>query len=90
MTAAASSRGWLLQTWDDEAVAFDTASGDTHYLAPFARHLFEACRDRPGLTAADLVTEFAAAYPNTPTADLRAAIDEGLSTLYRIGLLRTP
>lgn len=89
MTAAAPPRGWLMQTWGEEAVAFDTASGDTHYLAPFARQLYEACRERPAVTAADLVTEFAAAYPDTPTAELRRVIDEGLATLHRIGLLHT-
>ena len=90
MIAAAPPRGWLLQTWGDEAVAFDTASGDTHYLAPFTRRLYETCRDHPGLTAAEITGLLAAQQAVAPDAAYHHAVDEGLASLDRIGLLRAP
>lgn len=90
MTAAAPPRGWLLQIWGDEAVAFDAASGDTHYLAPFTRRLYETCRDHPGLTASTLADLLADQLAATPDAAFLNAVDEGLASLHRIGLLRAP
>lgn len=90
MIAAAPPRGWLLQTWGDEAVAFDAASGDTHYLAPFTRRLYETCRDHPGLTAAMLADLLAEQLAVTPDTDFLNAVDEALASLRRIGLLRAP
>ena len=87
MTAAPSPRGWLLQTWGEEAVAYDAASGDTHYLSAFTRTLFETCRDHPGLTAVDLAVRLAPHEPALSDTELRHAIDEGLASLSRIGLL---
>lgn len=90
MTDVPPQRGWLLQTWEDEAVAFDTASGDTHYLPPLTSQLYAICRDHPGLTAVALAERLAARLATTPDAELRAAIDESLASLHRIGLLRKP
>lgn len=88
MIAAPPPRGWLLQTWGEEAVAYDAASGDTHYLSPFTRALYEICRDHSGLTAADITPLLATQFPDLPEAELRDAIDQGLSSLSRIGLLQ--
>lgn len=90
MSAAAPPRGWLLQTWGEEAVAFDNASGDTHYLAPFTHLLYETCRDHPGLTAAQITDLLRPQLADTPDADFHTAVDEGLASLYRIGLLHAP
>lgn len=90
MSAAAPPRGWLLQTWGEEAVAFDNASGDTHYLAPFTRQLYETCRDHPGLTAAEIAALLHAQQAGMPDADFRTAVDDGLASLHRIGLLHAP
>ena len=90
MSAAAPPRGWLLQTWGEEAVAFDAASGDTHYLAPFTRLLYETCRDHPGLTTAEITDLLRARLDGAPDADFHTAVDEGLASLQRIGLLNAP
>lgn len=90
MTAAPPPRGWLLQTWGEEAVAYDAASGDTHYLSPFTRALFETCRDHPGLTAAGIAARLASLDPGLPVDELNAAVDAGLASLSRIGLLHAP
>ena len=90
MTAAPPPRGWLLQTWGAEAVAYDAASGDTHYLSPFTQALYEIYRDHPGLAAADLAPRLASHDPALPEDELNAAVDAGLASLSRIGLLRAP
>ncbi len=82
-------RDWLLRTWDDEAVAFDAASGDTHYLRPLTRVLFELCQAGPGLDAGLIGAHAAAALGVDLSPDFRNAVDEGLDSLRRIGLLQT-
>mgnify|MGYP005838903291 CR=1 FL=1 len=88
MTHVSPQCGWLLQTWGEEAVAYDAASGDTHYLSPFTLALYEICRDHAGLGAADISPLLAAQLPHLPEAELRDAIDLGLASLSRIGLLQ--
>lgn len=75
-----------LKHYATEAVAFDTASGDTHYLAPLALELFQLFRECPGLSREDakrLLTQHHALEPRS----LDAQIDETLDGLHRIGLL---
>ena len=43
-----------LKQYDSEAVIFDAASGDTHYLAPLALTIFQLCSEYPGLQRNDL------------------------------------
>lgn len=90
MTGAVPPRGWLLRTWDDEAVAFDAASGDTHYLRPLTLALYEICRAHPGLDADTLAARAAALLGVDVTADFLDGVREGLDSLRRIGLLQTP
>jgi PqqD family protein of HPr-rel-A system len=90
MTHTVPPRGWLLRTWDDEAVAFDAASGDTHYLRPLTRTLFEACQADPGLDLAALAARAAASFGVDTSPAFLDAVREGLESLQRIGLLQAP
>ena len=83
-------RDWLLRVWDDEAVAFDVASGDTHYLQPLTRALFQTCQADPGLDAATIAARTATALGVALSADFLNAVDDGLDSLRRIGLLQAP
>lgn len=75
-----------LKDYAYEAVVFDTASGDTHYLAPLALALFQLFREYPGLSRDDarrlLAQRHAIADPS-----IDAQIDETLDGLCRIGLI---
>lgn len=44
-----------LKQYASEAVVFDTASGDTHYLAPLALALFKLCRGHVAPSRDDIV-----------------------------------
>jgi PqqD family protein of HPr-rel-A system len=78
-----------LKQYGSEAVAFDTASGDTHYLAPLALALYQICRDCPEFSrdnARQLLEQRHAIDPGEPSPD--AQIEETLAGLRRIGLIR--
>lgn len=57
MTYASSHPSQLLKSWGGEAVIYDAASGDTHYLKPITLALYQTCRNHPVYTT----TEFTAA-----------------------------
>jgi len=90
MANTAPPRDWLLRVWGDEAVAFDAASGDTHYLRPLTRVLFETCQAEPGLDAGVIAARTAAALGADLSPDFLNAVNDGLDSLRRIGLLQTP
>ena len=90
MTSAVPPRGWLLRTWEGEAVAFDAASGDTHYLRPLTLALYETCGAQPGPDIDTIATRAAASLGVDVTPDFLSAVREGLDGLRRIGLLQTP
>jgi len=61
-TFALDSTGrFVLKEWQDEVVAYDLLSGDTHLLEPFAsavtRHLAEGARSREEVTKR-IIAEF--------------------------------
>jgi PqqD family protein of HPr-rel-A system len=89
MTLASSLPSRLLKSWGDEAVVFDAASGDTHYLKPLTLALYQTCRDHPGFTSAELTAALAARLnvPNTP--QLMELTDDTLNSLRKIGLLES-
>lgn len=87
--AAAHADGWLFKSWDNEAVLFNTASGDTHYLRPLTLALYETCRDHPGYTVSELTTALAARLGVAESASFREAAEETLHRLHQIGLLET-
>lgn len=77
-----------LKHYASEAVAFDTASGDTHYLAPLALALFQLFREHPGLSHDDAKRLLAQRHALEPDPSLDAQVDETLDGLRRIGLIR--
>ena len=77
----------LLKNWGDEAVVYDAASGDTHYLKPLTLALYQICRDHPGYTSAEIAAELATRLSMANTPQLRELTEETLSGLRKISLL---
>ena len=77
-----------LKRFGAEAVAFDSASGDTHYLAPLALALYRLFLDSPGLSREDAKRLLEQQHAPEPGVSLDAEIDETLEGLRRIGLVR--
>lgn len=77
-----------LKRYGNEAVAYDSASGDTHYLTPLALALFQICREQPGLSRADVKRTLAQRHAVEGDPVLDARIDEALDGLCRIGFVR--
>lgn len=77
----------LLKNWGDEAVVYDAASGDTHYLKPLTLALYQICRDHPGYTSAEIAAELATRLSVANTPQLRELTDETLTSLRKISLL---
>lgn len=78
---------FLLKHYDAEAVAFDTASGDTHYLSPLALTLLQLCREFPGRGRSE-VHSLLAQQPLVEAGTVPdGQIDEALDSLHRIGLI---
>jgi PqqD family protein of HPr-rel-A system len=80
----------LLKSWGDEAVVFDAASGDTHYLKPLTFALYQTCREHPGFTAAQLATTLAQRLNVADTPQFHELADEVFAQLHQIGLLQSP
>lgn len=76
-----------LKQYDAEAVAFDTASGDTHYMAPLALALFQTCHEFPSLPRDDIRHMLALRHAGEPGLPLDAQVDETLDNLCRVGLI---
>lgn len=78
----------LLKNWGDEAVVYDAASGDTHYLKPLTLALYQICRDHPGYnTSTEIVAELATRLSVANTPQLRELTEETLASLRKISLL---
>ncbi len=56
-------------TWGEEAVVFDTASGDTHYLKPLTLALYQTCREYPGFSSSDIFEALAQRLSVAETPD---------------------
>ncbi len=76
-----------LKEYASEAVAYDTESGDTHYLAPLAFSLYQLFREHPGLPRKAAGQLLARRHGIEPDPSLDAEIDETLEGLVRIGLI---
>ena len=78
-----------MKSWGDEAVVYDAASGDTHYLKPLTLALYQTCREHPGYTSTEIATALAARIGVADTPQLRELADETLDSLRKIGLLES-
>ncbi|MHB1214472.1 MAG: HPr-rel-A system PqqD family peptide chaperone [Thiobacillus sp.] len=89
MTRDTSRPSRLLKSWGDEAVVYDAASGDTHYLKPLTRALYQICRDHPGYTSAELAATLASRLGVEDTPQLHELTDDTLASLRNIRLLES-
>lgn len=78
-----------LKCFEQEAVVFDTASGDTHYLSPLAYALYKISRDQPGTKSHEVSLNLAQFFGVEPDSDFRQLTVEAMSSLQHIGLLDT-
>ncbi|MEQ1592753.1 MAG: HPr-rel-A system PqqD family peptide chaperone [Thiobacillaceae bacterium] len=79
-----------IKCFDHEAVVFDTASGDTHYLAPLAHALYTTSRDQPGISPHEMTTILAGLFETEPDSHFSQLTSQAMSSLQSIGLLETP
>jgi len=81
---------FLIKAFDPEAVVFDTASGDTHYLSPLAQTIYSICLERPGISSTDIDPILAQRLdiPLDPT--LHTETLNVLTHLRQIGLIEMP
>lgn len=89
MTRAAPPAVRLLKRWGDEAVVYDGASGDTHYLKPLTLALYQICREHPGYTAPAVANALAARLGVADSPQLRETTEETLAGLRAAGLLES-
>jgi PqqD family protein of HPr-rel-A system len=89
MTNALSPQSRLLKNWGDEAVVYDTASGDTHYLKPLTLALYQTCREHPGFTSTEIAIALAIRLGVADTAQLHELAEETLNSLRKAGLLES-
>lgn len=89
MAYASSPGSPLLKSWGDEAIVYDTASGDTHYLKPLTLALYQTSREHPGYTSAELAVAVASRLSEANTSQFRELIDDTLDSLHKIGLLKS-
>lgn len=72
--------------YDSEAVIFDAASGDTHYLAPLALTLYQLCCEFPELPRNDL-RNLLARHEIGSELPQDGPFDETFDGLRKIGLI---
>lgn len=73
---------FLFKPFDDQAVVFDTASGDTHALSPFAWRVFQTLCTHPASTREALADHLGA-----PHAADGTDLESTLASLRAIELL---
>lgn len=81
---------WLFKSWDNEAVLFHIASGDTHYLKPLTLALYRACIEHPTYTIPELAVVVLTTDSDQPdTQLLPQQLEEMLTSFRDIGLLQS-
>lgn len=76
---------FLIKPFDAEAVVFDSASGDTHYLSPLAYQLLTTSQALSRLTYQEISR--ALTLDIESDGDIESRIDEAIQSLQHIGLL---
>jgi PqqD family protein of HPr-rel-A system len=79
-----------IKPFESEAVVFDAASGDTHFLAPLTLELFRIVQNNPGMTAGEIDATLASRLSLSVGPHLTQLAADALASLRRIGLLETP
>ena len=87
MAEARTSSPHLMKSWSNEAVIYDQASGDTHYLKPLTLALYETCCEHPGYTPAELAAALVRRIGVANTPDLLELTEDTLHHLRVINLL---
>ena len=90
LTGDARQQKWLFRTWGEEAVAFDSASGDTHFLQPLTLALYQTYSQNPGLSEAETIDLLSTRMSARVDRDFLQRANEALTSLQRIGLLQIP
>lgn len=78
---------FLVKAFDSEAVAYDSASGDTHYLPPLAFAILEIMQSEEGGSTPDLRGQLAARFAVPPGSIRDDEIAEALDRMHAVGLL---
>lgn len=78
---------FLIKCFKTEAVVFDTASGDTHYLSRLAYTLLTTRQTHPDSSYQDISKAVAVSLDMEPSGDFRLLVDEAILSLQNIGLL---
>lgn len=87
-TTHASSRPLrLLKSWGGEAVAYDTAAGDTPYLKPLTLTLNQNCHGQRGYTSAVLAASLAIRLGMADTPQFHEQTEDAPASLRKVGLL---
>lgn len=89
MILTLSPQSRLLKCWGQEAVVYDIASGDTHYLKPLTLALYQTCLDHAGCTHSELVGTLAVRLGSTDNPDFQDVVGDIVDSLLKIGLLET-
>lgn len=76
---------FLIKSFDTEAVIFDTASGDTHYLSRLAYTLLS--HTQSGMFSRDIRGALAVAMQVEQDTEFERLAGEAIDSLQRIGLL---
>jgi PqqD family protein of HPr-rel-A system len=71
-----------------EAVVFDTASGDTHYLSPLAYALYLTSHDQPRLNAGEIESAVAIHFDYELDPGFHLLTEDAMTSLHKIGLLQ--
>lgn len=81
---------FLLKSYGSEAVVFDTASGDTHYLAPLALAVLQACGASAHPSRDDILSLLATQHGIDPGGLSEPQIDRTLGELRKLELIDCP
>lgn len=76
---------FLIKPFGTEAVVFDIASGDTHYLSPLAYTLLN--HTQSGSAAQDIPAALARAMQMEHDSEFEQQAVEAIASLQRIGLI---
>lgn len=78
-----------IKLFEEEAVVFDAASGDTHYLSPLVYTLYTIRRVEPKMALSDLPSRLALIFDVEVDAHFKQLTDDAITSLQQIGLLNT-